>query len=365
MIHYLAPADDDTFSDYLATQGRALRSRMRVVYYEDVPGRVTAGPGTYVFTGLDTVAPRTWRRAADFARRLADTPGAKVMNDPSRLLGRFALLDTLWRAGRNEFRAVRACGDVSGLRFPVFLRDERSHDGALSPFLWTMDELTTWVGRAILLGVRRRDLLAVEFCDTADNDGLYRKYAAFVIGGRVVSRGLAIGRAWMLKNSSLAFSRAMVLEEAAHVRENPHGAELAEICALAHIDYGRVDYAVKERRLQIWEINSNPEIRRGGRRSQFPLAPELSPIRNETKVCFYDALEAAWTAVDVPSAPDLPGHRLRRHSLRASLVPHLRRQQWRRHLPRLFRPVRPVLAPVVRTVSAWVGRAARSRANVT
>jgi hypothetical protein len=340
---------------------------MRVVYYEDVPGRVAAGPGTYVFTGLDRVGPRTWRRAADFARRLADTPGATVMNDPSRLLGRFALLDTLWRAGRNEFRAVRACGDVSGLRFPVFLRDERSHDGAISPLLRTVDDLTTWVGRAILLGVRRRDLLAVEFCDTADGDGLYRKYAAFVIGGRVVSRGMAIGRAWMLKNSGLAFSRAMVLEEAAHVRENPHRVELAEVCALAHIDYGRVDYAVKESRLQIWEINSNPVVRRGSGQiqSQFPLAPELSPIRNETKAHFYAALEAAWAAVDVPSAPDRPGHRLRRHSWRKSLVPHLRRRQWRRHLRRLLRPVRPVLAPVVRTVSAWVGRAARSSATFT
>ena len=73
--------------------------------------------------------------------------------------------------GYNSFRAVRAGGDLDGLRYPVFLRNERSHDGAVSPLLTSAREVDEAIGRALVSGRRLRDLLVVEFCDTADARG--------------------------------------------------------------------------------------------------------------------------------------------------------------------------------------------------
>jgi hypothetical protein len=52
----------------------------------------------------------------------------------------------------------------------------------------------------------------------------------------------------------------LVDEELAYVRTNPHQADLREIFAAARIDYGRIDYAIKDGRIQVWEINTNPQI---------------------------------------------------------------------------------------------------------
>jgi len=49
-------------------------------------------------------------------------------------------------------------------------------------------------------------------------------------------------------------------EEREFVRANPHARPLAEICARAGIQYGRVDYGVHDGALAIWEINTNPYL---------------------------------------------------------------------------------------------------------
>jgi hypothetical protein len=52
----------------------------------------------------------------------------------------------------------------------------------------------------------------------------------------------------------------MVAEEWAYLHDNPHERELRQVCELARIDYGRIDYAVVDGRIQVWEINSNSWI---------------------------------------------------------------------------------------------------------
>src|SRR5436853_745492 len=103
----------------------------------------------------------------------------------------------------------------------------------------------------------------------------------------------------MLKHSATAFSRSQVLEEQDYVLSNPHEARLAEIFQAGRIDYGRIDYSLKDGRIQTWEINLNPTIGRGLRPATTKIPGELDPIRNETKEFFYARFQEAWEAADL------------------------------------------------------------------
>lgn len=301
MIHYLTPAGGDNwmFSEYLEYWGRDFaESKIRILRYEALLDETRFEPGTYIFSAIEEVAPPMERFIDELALRLGEVPGVRIFNDPKRVLRRFDLHAELWRLGRSSFRSLRATSDLSGVRFPVFIRSERSHDGALSPLLDSERDVETWIGRAIALGRPLHDLMVVEFCDTADAEGWYRKYAAFNVGGRIVARSMNYGRHWMLKFAGNEFTKAMAEEELQYVSSNPHEQELAEIFAIAGTDYGRIDYSIKDGRVQPWEINLNPTIGRGLRPSHRFIEPELRGTRERTKEAFYARFNEAWKAVE-------------------------------------------------------------------
>lgn len=298
MIRYLTLAGRWMFSEYLEYWGRELdEAGVRILRYEHLLGETRFDPGTYVFTTFDEMRGPMGRYVDALAAQLGESPHVRIFNDPARVLQRFDLHAALWREGRNAFRSFRANGDWSAARYPVFVRAENAHDGAFSPLLHSAAEVDTWIGRAAALGRSIADLLVVEFCDTADGHGFYRKYAAFHVGGRIVARSLNYGRPWMLKFGGNDFSMAMAREELDYVRDNPHEAELREIFRIANIDYGRIDYALLDGRVQTWEININPTIGRGLRPSSREIDPELRDTREETKRVFYERFNAAWLAV--------------------------------------------------------------------
>ena len=354
-------------TEYLQVRGAPLTSRLRIVHYEHRPAADQAEPGTYIFASVDRFRGGGLRRLLAWSDALAGRAGVRVWNPPRQTLTRAVLLDRLWRAGRNDFRAVPVGADLSSLRYPVFAREAHTHRGALSPLLHRERDVHAWVGRAVLSGIRSADLLVVEFCDTADADGFYRKYSAFVVGGRVLPRSLEYGRAWMLKRNETEFSPAMAREEYQYVQTNPFGAQLAEIAAIARVDFGRIDYAVKDGRVQTWEVNLNPTIGRGRRPPRHIVRPDIEAIRVQSKQIFYDAFLAAWDAADTTPAgsplaaapPVIPRW--------LWLVRGLRRERWPEHLQRALDPLapalRPLLAPWLPRVGRRVWQGARARAT--
>lgn len=302
MIHYLTLEGRWMFSEYLEHWGRELASNIRVLLYEQLLETATFEPGSYLFTTFDEVTPSMGRYIDALAARFVETPGVRVLNDPARVVRRFDLHAKLWEAGRNRFRSRRVTADLADVRYPAFLRAERSHDGALSPLLHSAPEVEAWIGRVLALGRRLDDLMVVEFCDTADSDGFYRKYAAFNVDGTIVPRSLSCGREWMLKFAGTELSMAMAQEELDYVNGNPHRAELEEIFRIGAIDYGRIDYSMLDGCVQTWEININPTIGRGLRPSSRAIDPELRETRETTKETFYASFNAAWAAMAMRSA---------------------------------------------------------------
>jgi hypothetical protein len=247
--------------------GKTLAGRVTVGMYDGLlgGGELPAG-GVVIFSDLDRLTPQ--ERAA---LALVHARQARALNHPTRSLLRYELLRTLYAQGLNRFNAYRS-GEAP-VRFPVFLRPESGFLNQAPALLNTLDPLPA-------------GHLAVEFCDTADVGGIYRKYAAFIVGERIVPRHLFFSRDWLVKSPDLV-GPAQLEEELAYVRSNPHAEQLLAVCRLARISWGRIDYALLDGKVQVWEINTNPMFSFPG-----PEAPERTPVHHIAAQGVVDALLA-------------------------------------------------------------------------
>jgi hypothetical protein len=97
-------------------------------------------------------------------------------------------------------------------------------------------------------------------------------------------------RDWTIKSRDPDETASALLdEELEYVKSNPHADVLRDVFRRARIEYGRMDYALLDGRVQVWEINSNPMITsRGG----------MDPVRGTVREYFGNTFEAAFRALD-------------------------------------------------------------------
>jgi hypothetical protein len=129
----------------------------------------------------------------------------------------------------------------------------------LTPLLNGKTELDAALSSIVKSGIPTDDLLIVEYCQTADERGMFRKYSAFCLAGKIIPRHLLHGGNWMLKTPDVITAET-VAEERVYQTGNPHERQVGEIFKLANIDYGRIDYSLCGERIVTWEINTNPLI---------------------------------------------------------------------------------------------------------
>ena len=362
MIHYLLPANSRyTMDEFFSYEAPAFVNRFRVIDFEALPGMRRFERGTYVIAGIDQAKPAMKTLIASLCGQLEAAGGSRILNAPARTLGRFDFLTKLYAAGRSDVRVARGNEDFEPLRYPVFMRSERAHNGNISALLETPAAVRAALGAALLEGYALEDLMVIEFCSTADDQGVYRKYAAYNIGGRILGRSLNAGRQWMLKLETSDFTHALVMEDQRYVMENPYTEELAELFAFANIDFGQIDFSIKNGRIQPWEINLNPTIGRGVKPGGGFGPRELWPIRSETREFFFDRFREAWTVLDaIPAGEPAVDVTFDRAVVEAASKRHRGESSARRIARKLLRPVKPLLKPVA---SRILGQLAARRAT--
>src|SRR5690606_18338516 len=116
--------------------------------------------------------------------------------------------------------------------------------------------------------------------------------AATIVGERIVPHHVMFGRDWEVKAPSLV-APALLDEHRAYQHANPHQARLRELFRLARVEWGRIDYALHDGALQVWEINTNPTLLSSPRRY---VAAQL-PARR----AFARRLDGALRALDAPA----------------------------------------------------------------
>lgn len=335
ICYFVTAVGNHTMLEYLDTWGEALRDRIAVVTYESMVrrGRIPRAD-TYIFSDLERLTPGLLPAALALRVKLEEQmPNARLLNHPGRTLRRYALLQMLHERGINHFKIRRANEGIDDITYPAFIRVENDHGGNRSALLDGPGELHPALNALWWRGLSPRDLLITEFCDTADAHGLYRKYGAFIIDGQVIARHLLFGHGWMLKVPEATDERlaeqgiereSLAAEQMAFVRDSPHAAKLAEIAAMASVEYGRIDYGLQDGRIQVWEINTNPAVL---------LSPSsYRPINLPTHELFASRIRAAFESLDGSSTGELTLQlpaRLRRGILRDRFGHYLRRRRRR------------------------------------
>lgn len=245
-----------SFRDHWAQQ---FGERIGILHYEMLPVVRRLPLATYLFSDLERLTPAATGLAESLWNQL-DSWGAglRLLNHPALSLRRADLLSALYQSGCNRFRAS-GLSVGADLQTPVFLRRANDHKGSLTRLIHERTHLDRAVKRLTSRGIPRNELLAVEFCNTSDSDGVFRKYSVFVVGDVIVPRHLMHGRNWMLKEPEFVNAQT-IREETEFLAANPHADALRTVFRTARIDYGRADYALLDGRPQIWEINTNPVI---------------------------------------------------------------------------------------------------------
>jgi hypothetical protein len=267
MIYYLSTAAHQyTLRTILesaeATLGDGLEPlrQYRLLSYERLSKLRRLPAGSYIFSDLERLDPAATERAALAWNALAESRhDLRLLNHPIRSMRRFELLRHLHSKGVNDFAVRRLTdADLPG-RLPVFIRDEGEHRGSLTPLLPAREAFAAAVEELVAAGRSRDDKLVIEYLDTADRDGIHHRYSAQIIGSRITPACLYFSRDWMVKNRDPRLAgEEFAAAEQRYLAANPHEAMIRPIFAMAGIEFGRMDYAVVDGKVQVFEINTNP-----------------------------------------------------------------------------------------------------------
>jgi hypothetical protein len=340
---------------YIERRAPDLAERIQVRTYESLTADLEVTHGAHIFSALDQLSPGQREAIATLHDRLAELhPRIRLLNNPRHVLRRYDLLATMFAAGINGFRAYRAAEVPDSARFPVFVREESGHTGALTGLVGNRRELVRALFALRAAGHRIADLLVVEFCDLSDSDGIYRMATAYKIGEHIVPAFLLKGRRWVLKWTVSDHDERAMREYRDHLLGNPHEAWLRRIFALAVVDYGRIDFGVRGETRQVWEINLNPTPGPSRGPPVPPLSPKLEAMLQENRRVYFRGMQEAFRALDPGMDQTRAAIRLDPASiarLRAESARAARRQAALAFLHRVYR--HPTLG--------WLLRAARSR----
>lgn len=307
-----------------------LSDRLTVSTYETLFAVKRAPVANYLFTDLDRLSGYEIDAATNIAMavRAAD-PRAMISNWPNRALGRYALLRLLHEAGLNSFNVWRLDEARAPGAYPVFIRREQDALGPETPLLQNEAEYRSAVVELQKSGKGLTGRIAVQYRQSADGQGIFRKYGAYCFRGRIVPQHLFMSPHWIVKRSALEKSDAMIAEEERYVFENPHADALRRIFELAQTDFGRIDYAIVDGRIEVFEINTNPN---------FPRMRAGSDGRHRRRIHVLEGLVAGFASLDPPrvggglvkfKSPKPKLHRLRARSLRRRLNDVISGLRWR------------------------------------
>lgn len=262
MIHYVVTREArGTINLFLAGDGRALAPKVRVHLYEELFRMRRVPVGTWIFADIERLSREDLERAARCWEALAGSGHPmKLMNHPLRVKRRYELLRTLHACGFNDYTVYRVDEGRVPERFPVFLRVENDHKGPETELLHGPDELAAAIAKLEAEGKSRDQRMITEYCAEADSEGRFRKYGAFLLDGEILPRHLLVNKHWVAKGRDREACNETIPEQIEYNETNPHAAELRRAFEVACVDYGRVDYTIVDGRVQIYEINTNPQI---------------------------------------------------------------------------------------------------------
>lgn len=333
MIYFITPGDQIWIIHNLMDRiDSDLRPHIQPLSYHDFYNDRELKNGVVIFTGLNVLTDVQRKIAVEISEQLTDRDlDLHLMNHPNKVLGRFDLLKMLHKKGLNSFKAYRLSETSSDeINFPVFIREEHNHTGSISEIINDPESFKKAVNELEDHGFKKESLLVVEYLNTSDETGLFRKYSVQKFGDKIIPRYLSLDFHWVVKeNSELPKDRELytderVQEEVRFMKENPHEEELRKIFDIAGIEFGRIDYSLLNGKIQTWEINTLPTF--GGYPGR-KKNNEKRKKREESKQIFYELLsQAVRSSINKPQSGTISI--TLSHPLKKSISKEQRKQAW-------------------------------------
>jgi|GEM_PF-4046064 hypothetical protein len=260
MITILVKTDDTVLDDVIAHQKFIGSTPFRFKSYGWLFTQTDIPRATYIFADLERLTPVETTRAAHIRRRILErAPELTVLNDPRCGFARFQLLEKLFDAGVNSYRAYRVNDIDVPERYPVFIRREDDHRGPLSELIPSADAYRAFFRAHRFRRSQTEKLIAVEFLDYADAGGTFVKYGAVIVGGEYWTTHAMPSSQWMVKIADPNHPASTQLDKETFDRQ-PHAKILDPVFRALGAEYGRLDYAVFDGSIQVFEFNSNPSL---------------------------------------------------------------------------------------------------------
>lgn len=291
MIHIVAHARNLPPILKLTKGPSGIARQLRIHTYQKLFSRQAVPAGALVFTDFDLLQSYELDAAAHMANIVAaQRPDLPILNHPARACERFDLLDRLYQMGLNPVEVTRLSGGQSPQHYPLFLRAEDGWAGPETDLLYGPADLEQVITAQSTSGRPTKRRITVRYCGETDDDGYFRKYGAFIIGGRIVSQHIMRNPNWVVKNSGRVDDAAFIEEERRYCERNPHEAFLLSVAKVGGITFGRIDYGFWQGKPVVFEINLNPT---------FPgMKHSSKPERDKRKSALFQQLEDAFSAIN-------------------------------------------------------------------
>jgi hypothetical protein len=254
----------------------------------------TCPVATYVFTDHERLS--SWElELAETMFAFLKKKGLHCLNDPARVRTRVELLRHLDIQGISKIGVWRADEAPRPDRFPVFVRGENDHSEPVSELIRDQAALDKHLEEIRNGGRSLRGLIVLEHRPGPYGDGLWHKWGAFRVGDAISIDHLAIDKTWLVKYGDYdLLTDEIRSDERDAVLTNRFEEELRAAFDVAHIEYGRADYAIVDDRLVIYEINTNPSIG--------SYVPAKDPISLEKQNRARERLAQSLFAIDTPES---------------------------------------------------------------
>lgn len=248
-----------TIDRYLSLWGNIHFWNILPISYESLITKKKFPKGLYIFSDLELLQNHIRQQAIRIHHQISEQ-GSQTLNHPGVSLTRFPLLKTLYNQELNDFNIFRATEDYSAIRYPVFLRKTDNHKGPQSALLTSPKEVHDALARLQAKKENLQEWVITEYCDTSDANGLFRKYATFIVGSTLIPRHLFFDTSWVQKTAVMTDQPSYLQEEQTFQHTHLFQDQLSSIFRIARINYGRIDFGVVGGKVQTWEINTNPAI---------------------------------------------------------------------------------------------------------
>lgn len=255
--------------------------------------RKSVPAATYIFTDFDRLAP--WE--LELASRLHKTllrNGMRVLNDPGHFQNRYQLLTTLHSKAINDFKVWSVGLGQFPEKFPVFLRTQAAHRGIIGNLLTSADEAQQALDDALDQGYVAQDLIFVEYAAEAQQDGIFRKLAAFRVGDEIVQTIAVHSRDWIAKLGEPVGCHDLYIKDLNDINTTTYRDAVMQAFQAVDLQYGRADFGLVGGRPQFYEINLNPHIGE--------TTPHEFRERNDADMVFRGKYVKAMQAIDTPAS---------------------------------------------------------------